>query len=178
MAVTLSMARHGRWCSNVSMADRSEDLQRPAETTSDSGVGSRKEPEPIELLIGGLRFGVTFREVGAAPGATLRVVAPVHDDWKEVLRFDDFVDAPHFHAPADGDSIRFDPANGEPLEWYLAQIRDHLDYWLATAGYPQVAQAVDHDAIAADIDRLRNAMYDCVPSGFERVPGVGLRRSR
>ena len=63
------------------MADRSEDLQRPAETTSDSGVGSRKEPEPIELLIGGLRFGVTFREVGAAPGATLRVVAPVHDDW-------------------------------------------------------------------------------------------------
>ena len=50
-----------------------------------------------ELSIGGLRFGVTFREVGAAPGATLRVVAPVNGDWKEVLRFDDFVDAPHFH---------------------------------------------------------------------------------
>jgi hypothetical protein len=104
-------------------------------------------------------------------------VAPVHGDWTEVLRFDDFVDAPHFHAPADGDSITFDPANGEPLEWYLAQIRDHLDDWLTTAGYPEVTQAVDHDAIVADIDRIRNAMYACVPSGFERVPGVGLRRS-
>jgi hypothetical protein len=158
------------------MTDRSEDLQRRAETTSDSGVDTRQEAEPVELLIGGLRFGVTFREVGAAPGATLRVVAPVQDGWKEVLRFDDFVDAPHFHAPADGDSIRFDPANGEPLEWYLAEIRDHLDYWLTTAGYPEVARAVDHDAIAAEIDRLRTAMYDCVPSGFERVRGVGLRR--
>jgi hypothetical protein len=142
-----------------------------------TGVDTRHQPEPVELLIGGLRFGVSFREVGAAPGATLRVVAPVDGDWKEVLRFDDFVDVPHFHAPADGDSIPFDPANGEPLEWYLAQISDHLDDWLETAGYAEVAQAVDHDALTGEIDQIRRAMYDCVPSGFERVPGVGLRRT-
>jgi hypothetical protein len=132
--------------------------------------------EEQHIEIGGLRFGISFREVGSVPGATLRVEGPVDHRWTEVLRFDDFVEMPHFHAPADGGAIMFDPANGEPLEWYLTQISDHLEHWLTEAGHPEMVQTVDLHAVAANVDELRRAMHDCVPPGFERVPGVGLQR--
>jgi hypothetical protein len=49
------------------------------------------------LEFGGLRFDVAFRAIG---GATLRVDGQVDSEWKELLRFDDFIDVPHYHAPA------------------------------------------------------------------------------
>lgn len=133
--------------------------------------------DTTELAVGGLRFYVNFRAVGSVPGATIRVEGPVGDGCKELLRFDDFVGAPHFHAPADGDAIDFDPANGDPMEWYLTQIGTRLGHWLTVAGYPEVLAAIDTKAIAESTGLLRDAMHECVPAGFERVPGVGLRRS-
>ena len=41
-----------------------------------------------ELEFGGLRFDVYFN---GAIGATMRLSAPVDGEWKELLRFDDFV---------------------------------------------------------------------------------------
>src|ERR1700738_5451369 len=80
------------------------------------------EPDHQELEFGGLQFGVSFREVGA----TLRVSGKVDGGWKEMLRFDDFVDIPHYHAPADGAQANFDRSLGDPLEGYIAQLRAHL----------------------------------------------------
>jgi hypothetical protein len=126
------------------------------------------------LEFGGLRFDVSFREVGA----TLRVDGCIKDKWTEMLRFDDFVDTPHFHAPADGEAIIFDRASlGEPLEWYVAQIRDHLPEWLEKAGFDDVLPTIDLEAVSLNADRLTEAMTACVPTGFLRVPGIGLQRS-
>ena len=108
-----------------------------------------------KFAFGGLRFDVAFRD---NIGATLRVDGQVDGSWKELLRFDDFVGVPHFHAPADADQINFDPANGDPLEWYLTQIRDHLAEWLTTSGYAAVIPSIDMAAVAANIGTLRNAM--------------------
>jgi hypothetical protein len=142
---------------------------------ADSGPsnGAEQPPNPQEFAFGGLRFGVSFRSVGA----TLRVDGQVDGRWKELLRFDDFVDTPHFHAPAEGDSVEFDRENGEPLEWYLTQVGDHLDHWLVTAGYADLVPEIDIDAVASNIGTIREAMHACVPEGFERVPGIGLQRS-
>jgi hypothetical protein len=124
------------------------------------------------LEFGGLRFGVSLRP----PGATLRVSGRVGDEWTEMLRFDDFVDQPHFHVPSSGPSIAFDRSLGDPLAWYVAQIHDHLAEWLEQAGFAAVVDTVDLDAVTRNADRLTRAMEDLVPDGCARVAGVGLQR--
>jgi hypothetical protein len=62
------------------------------------------------------------------------------------------------------------------MEWYIAQIRDHLPQWLTDSGYGDMVPSVDTDVVAANAPRIRDAMVACVPAGFTRVPGVGLQR--
>ena len=126
-----------------------------------------------DFEFGGLRFDVSFR----GPGVTTRVDGEVNGTWQELLRFDDFVGSPHFHAPASGPPIPFDrEAHGDPMEWFVAQIRDHLPEWLTRAGFGDVVPAIDPAAIAAHIDQISEAMRACLPEGFTRVPGIGLQR--
>ena len=126
-----------------------------------------------EWECGGLRFAVSFR----GPGATLRVSGRVDGQWEEVLRFDDFIEQPHYHVPASGDAIMVDrEAVGAPLDFYVAQLRDHLGELLTDAGYESVAADVDLRAVSEDAERIRDAMIECVPDGYVRVPGVGLQR--
>ena len=137
-------------------------------------VSRSAPPAATTLEFGGLRFEISFREVGA----TLRVDGCIEGTWTEMLRFDDFVDTPHFHAPADGEAIPFDRASlGEPLAWYVVQIRDHLPEWLEKAGFGDVLPTIDVEAVSLNADRLTEAMNACVPAGFLRVPGIGLQRS-
>ena len=59
-----------------------------------------KAPDRQVVDCGGLRFEATFR---APAGATLRVFGKVDGDIAELLRFDDFIEGPHYHIPAAGD---------------------------------------------------------------------------
>ena len=124
---------------------------------------------------GGLRFEATFR---APAGATLRVFGDVDGQDTELLRFDDFIEGPHYHIPAAGDPIAFDQAElGEPLTWLVSQLRDHLADLLADAGFERALSDTEVDAVTDHADEIRKAMENCVPAGYERVPGIGLRRS-
>jgi hypothetical protein len=143
--------------------------QVPAESDRD---GAREEDGTEVIEIGGLRFDVSFR----GPGATLRVLGPVDGEWTELLRFDDFVEQPHFHAPAAGPSIPFDRSLGEPLDWYVSQIRDHLAEWLGRSGFESVVPSLDLSQISERVDEVTQAMIACVPDGYERVTGRGLQR--
>jgi hypothetical protein len=93
-----------------------------------------------------------------------------------MLRFDDFVDGPHFHAPAAGPAIEFDRSLGDPLTWYVAQIRDHLEEWIQRAGFEAVLPSIDVAEISKRAEELTNAMNACIPAGYVRVPGFGLQR--
>jgi hypothetical protein len=133
------------------------------------------EREAREWDVGGLHFAVSFR---APAGATFRLSGPVAGSRRELVRFDDFVDSPHYHAPADADPIMFDRADlGEPLDWLVHQISDHLEELLTSAGFGAMLPAVDTAAVAASAERLRTEMVACVPDGYVRVPGVGLQRA-
>jgi hypothetical protein len=124
---------------------------------------------------GGLCFAVSFR---APVGATLRVSGPGPGPGKPLLRFDDFVDSPHYHAPADADSIKLDRAVvGEPLDWFVRQMRDHLEELLTAAGFAEILPDIDLSAVSDSAEQLRAAMIACVPDGYVRVPGVGLQRT-
>ena len=129
---------------------------------------------PTEVDLGGLRFSVSFR--GAA-GATLRVARAAPGGWDELLRFDDFIDAPHYHVPAAGDAIMVDRnAVGDPLDFYITQLRDHLGELLVTAGFTDIVGDLDLGAVREGVEEIRKAMIDCVPDGYTRVAGVGLQR--
>lgn len=120
---------------------------------------------------GGLRFDVSFR----GQGATLRVLGNVDSQWTEILRFDDFIERPHFHAPP-AVQVMFDRSLGEPLAWYIAQVRDHLAEWFERAGFGSLIAAVDVGEVSKHAHELEEAMITCVPEGYVRVPGVGLQR--
>ena len=142
---------------------------------SEMTSGSFHVSEPIEIDLGGVRFSASFR---APAGATLRVSAQVEGDWREVLRFDDFVEQPHFHVPAEGNATMVDrEADGVPLEFFVVQLRDHLREMLVQGGFSEILETVDPDTVTNNIDRVRQAMIDVVPEGYARVPGVGLQRS-
>jgi hypothetical protein len=131
--------------------------------------------ETPEWDAGGLRFAVSFR---APVGATLRVSGPVRGTEKALLRFDDFVDSPHYHAPADGDPINLDRTIvGEPLDWFVRQMRDHLEELLTAAGFAEILPEIDLSAVSDGAEQIRATMIGCVPDGYVRVPGVGLQRT-
>ena len=136
--------------------------------------GSLEGSEAIGMDIGGLRFSASFR---APAGATLRVSAQVAGEWQELLRFDDFVEQPHYHVPAGAGATMVDrEAAGAPLDFFLAQLRDHLHEMLVQGGFSVILGAVDEDVVSSNIDRVRQAMLDVVPDGYARVAGVGLQR--
>jgi hypothetical protein len=139
---------------------------------TDSQVSSDRSS--AELDVGGLLFTASFR--GPA-GATLRVFAPVAGEQTELLRFDDFIDGPHYHVPSDAEPIVFDRALGEPLDWFVAQLRDHLGQLLTAGGFAELLPSVDLRAVTDSAEMIRKMMVDCVPDGFVRVPGVGLQRA-
>ena len=131
--------------------------------------------DEVDSDIGGLRFSVSFR---APAGVTLRVSAELENGRQEVLRFDDFVEKPHYHVPSSADATIIDPKEvGAPLDFYIAQIRDNLRGLLVQGGFPQLAEAVDLAAVTRDVDLVRQSMIDIVPDGYVRVPGVGLQRA-
>jgi hypothetical protein len=93
-----------------------------------------------------------------------------------MLRLDDYDENPHYHAPV-GLWHNYDrQANGEPLAWFIAQLRDNLAELLTSSGYASLLSEIDLAAISAGADRLYDAMAARVPRGCARVPGVGLVR--
>jgi hypothetical protein len=142
---------------------------------SEVTAGPFEVSEPMELDIGGLRFSSSFR---APAGATLRVSTQFQGGWRELLRFDDFVEQPHFHVPASGDATMVDrQEEGAALDFFIALIRDQLGELLMRGGFSEVRETIDLDTVTNNVDRIRQAMIDVVPDGYTRVPGVGLQRA-
>jgi hypothetical protein len=130
----------------------------------------RRRDEVFE--IGGLRFVISSNDYGA----NLAVFGDLGQGMVELVRFQDYVDDPHYHAPVGG-WYAFDRAKfGEPLEWWLTQLRDHLPEWLERSGFGELAPSIDFDIVSSNVGRLRDAMVECVPDSFERVPGRGIQR--
>ncbi|HLM18124.1 MAG TPA: hypothetical protein VK549_09910 [Acidimicrobiia bacterium] len=92
------------------------------------------------------------------------------DDGHEYLRFDVFVDEPHYHyvhnTGATGDVVNnvidFDAvASGDMLRWVLGCLRTRLPEMLRAAGGESVADGVDPAVVAAAVDdvaRLADAV--------------------
>lgn len=95
-------------------------------------------------------------------GVSLHVVGALDGTPREVLRFDCFVEDPHYHyvdwrAKAN-EVLHLDPiADGDPLAWALERLATRLPQMLARAGAADLAARVDAAAVAAALPKIRAA---------------------
>lgn len=111
------------------------------------------------ISAGAVNIAMRYRDdIPGDAGLSIQVYGEVEGQNTELLRFDCFAGAPHYHyGPAAGDErIMFDAtALGDPLEWTLERFdRDRLKPMIERAGYPQIAAAVDDATVAAVLPQV------------------------
>jgi hypothetical protein len=134
--------------------------------------------DAVEVEMGGLRFSVARREVGADGGTSIEVYGDVDGAATQVLRFDCFRREPHYHMPPGAPGqLALDPAEvGDGLAWALACTRERLPEMIRAAGFAELAGRVDRDALARGWERVREAAARAPePTRSFRVDAARLR---
>ena len=103
---------------------------------------------------GTVEIAMSYREdIPGDAGLCIQIYAEVDGQDTELLRFDCFTGAPHYHyGPELGNErLMLDAtAAGDPLAWALERFeRGRLRPMIERAGYPAVAAVLDDDAFQA-----------------------------
>ena len=103
---------------------------------------------------GAVEIAMSYREdIPGDAGLCIQIYAEVDGQDTELLRFDCFTNAPHYHyGPELGNErLMLDAtAAGDPLAWALERFeRGRLRPMIERAGYPAVAAVLDDDAFQA-----------------------------
>jgi hypothetical protein len=112
----------------------------------------------VTISAGGLDFKIEYRTFGGDRGAAIRVFGDVDGTDTQLLRFDCFDNAPHYHYAPDGMNAHhhMDRAvTPDVVAYSLAQIRDNTKAMVKAAGYPEVAASVDSEAVANSVGAMR-----------------------
>jgi hypothetical protein len=125
-----------------------------------------------------IRFGLEMRTLGADGGLAIHVLTDLagtptasYAEETEVLAFDCFREAPHYHyGPRNKNHrIYFDKTLiKDPLEWTLEVFKSRkLSQMIAAAGYPGVAADVDEDLIASLIPSIEAKAREMQPKATD-----------
>lgn len=111
-------------------------------------------------------------------GVSLHVFAAPGRPDQEVLRFDCFMEDPHYHyvnwAAKSNEMIHIDPiADGDPLTWALERLRTRLPQMLARAGEGELARRVDMAELERVLPRVTDAAYR---ARYQSQSSADLRR--
>ena len=111
---------------------------------------------------GGIVFAMRYRDdIAGDEGLCIEVRAELEGRDTELLRFDCFAVAPHYHygPEADDDRLMLDATSaGDPLEWALGCFqRGRLRPMIERAGYQAVAESLDERAVAAALPEISAA---------------------
>jgi len=114
--------------------------------------------DKIEFESGGVQVIVEARHGGQGDwGATFRIFGNEGDKKVETLRFDCFMNRPHYHyAPGpNSENHNIDKTKiPNPLGWVMNQLQTELPAMIRHAGFAEIARAVDQSAVAKDLARL------------------------
>ncbi len=97
---------------------------------------------------GAVDIAMSYRDdIPGDAGLCIQIYAKVSDQDTELLRFDCFANAPHYHygPEAEDERLMFDQtAGGDPLSWVLGCFeRGRLPEMITRAGYKDIAGALD-----------------------------------
>jgi hypothetical protein len=111
----------------------------------------------VYIPAGALKFGIEYRHLQGDQGICIHVFGEVHGQEEEVLRFDCFQRAPHYHY-AWSTNDQYVPldmvADGDPWQWTLERLRTRLPAMLIRAGAPDLAQTLDQRDIDAAMPKI------------------------
>ena len=137
--------------------DKVEHLAHEMAMTGRRTVTHNRGDEIIEA--GNVRFGLEFRELEIIDdrGLAIHVLSDVSGQEIELLAFDCFERAPHYHYGPRNKDIRiyWDATTApDPLQWTLDQFKERkLPSMIERAGYPSIAAAVDADLIVSTVEK-------------------------
>jgi hypothetical protein len=124
-------------------------------------TASKAKSDPIIIEQPGMRMTVAHRQGlgGIDEGLTFDITtAGSENEGKRILRFDCFYRNPHYHVgPSGGESAAYkmkDEGIEDSVRWTLEQLKTRLPAMVKQAGYEQVAERIDQQAIADQLTRL------------------------
>src|ERR671922_2833201 len=119
-----------------------------------------KKTDPIIIEQAGMRMNIAHRQGlgGTDEGLTFDITtAEPENEGKRILRFDCFYKNPHYHVGASGEhAVHNMKEEGveDPVRWTLEQLKTRFPAMVKQAGYKEIAEKLDQQAIAERLTRL------------------------
>jgi hypothetical protein len=117
--------------------------------------------DPIVIEQPGMRLTIAHRSGlgGNDEGLTFDVTtAGSENEGKRILRFDCFYKNPHYHVGASGGEQAAykmkDEGIEDPVRWTLDQLKTRFPSMVKQAGYEEIAERIDQQAITDQLTRL------------------------
>jgi hypothetical protein len=116
--------------------------------------------DPIIIEQPGMRMTVAHRSGlgGTDEGLTFDITtAGSADEGKRILRFDCFYKNPHYHVGASDDRSTHkmkDEGVEDPVRWTVDQLKTRFPAMVKQAGYEEIAERIDQQAVADQLTRL------------------------
>jgi hypothetical protein len=108
---------------------------------------------------GGLTFQIENRTLGKDGGPALLVFGDVDGERVQILRFDCFHEAPHYHYdPTGKNQVHRLEQGADNIRWAVDQVRAHVDEMIRTAGYDDIADQTDMTAVETMADQIEQAL--------------------
>ena len=112
---------------------------------------------------GPIKFALQYRAQMADQGVSIQVAAEIEGRDVEMLRFDCFDQAPHYHYGPENHNERIfmdKTTVGNPIGWTLTQLRTRLPVMLTRAGYEDLAGQLDAGLVARKLDEVETTARD------------------
>lgn len=106
---------------------------------------------------GTIRFGLEYRDLLSDQGLCIHALRDVGGEEVELLRFDCFDHAPHYHYGPQKRNERLmldKTTEGDSLEWTLKQLNERLQEMVKRAGYDDLASRIDAEALSSSLEEL------------------------
>lgn len=117
--------------------------------------------DPIVFEQAGMRMTIAHRSGlgGNDEGLTFDITTTGPEDaGKRILRFDCFYKNPHYHVGASGGENAArkmkDEGIEDPVRWTLEQLKTRLPSMIKQAGYDEISERIDQQAITDQLTRL------------------------
>jgi hypothetical protein len=124
-------------------------------------TSSTAKSDPIIIEQAGMRMTVAHRQGlgGSDEGLTFDITTVgSSDEGKRILRFDCFYKNPHYHVGASGGENAArkmkDEGVEDPVRWTLEQLKTRFPAMIKQAGYGEIAEKIDQQAIADQLTCL------------------------
>ena len=128
-------------------------------------TASATKSDPIIIEQAGMRMTVAHRQGlgGSDEGLTFDITtAGPEEEGKRILRFDCFYKNPHYHIGASDDRSTHkmkDEGVEDSVRWTLTQLKTRFSSMVKQAGYEEIAERIDQQAVADQLTRLEPEIF-------------------